>query len=98
MSAPVCVRCRGPRGGQLHWETLQFEGDFAVCGCGARYPVVDGIPVVINSDAHSVQGFEVLKYGVYQARRGGLSAADVMNTLAWGEFHRRLQRRRRADH
>jgi len=56
-----------------------------------------GIPVVINSDAHSVQGFDVLKYGVYQARRGGLAAGDVMNTLAWSEFHRRLKRRRRAE-
>lgn len=54
-----------------------------------------GIPIVINSDAHSVQGFEVLKYGVNQARRGGLEAGDVWNTLPWGEFRRRLARRRR---
>ena len=54
-----------------------------------------GIPIVINSDAHSVQGFEVLEYGVNQARRGGLEAGDVWNTLPWGEFRRRLARRRR---
>lgn len=54
-----------------------------------------GIPIVINSDAHSVQGFEVLKYGVNQARRGGLEAGDVWNTLPWGEFRSRLARRRR---
>ena len=54
-----------------------------------------GIPIVINSDAHSVQGFEVLEYGVNQARRGGLEAGDVWNTLPWGEFRSRLARRRR---
>jgi DNA polymerase (family 10) len=54
-----------------------------------------GIPIVINSDAHSVQGFDVLKYGVHQARRGGLQAGDVMNSLPWGEFRIRLARRRR---
>ena len=56
-----------------------------------------GIPIVINSDSHSVQGFEVLKYGVYQARRGGLESGDVMNALPWGEFRNRLARRRRND-
>jgi hypothetical protein len=37
----------------------------------------------------------VLKYGVHQARRGGLQAGDVMNSLPWGEFRIRLARRRR---
>jgi len=42
-----------------------------------------GIPIVISSDAHSVDGLDVLKYGVLQARRGGLTAADVVNTKSW---------------
>lgn len=42
-----------------------------------------GIPIVINSDAHSTIGFDVLRYGVLQARRGGVTAADVINTRDW---------------
>lgn len=50
-----------------------------------------GIPIVIDTDAHSTNGFDVLQYGVYQARRAGLTPADVANTLPFAEFMRRLQ-------
>ena len=40
-----------------------------------------GIPIVINTDAHRVQGFEDMKYGIKQARRGGLTKKDVANAL-----------------
>ncbi|WP_404305083.1 DNA polymerase/3'-5' exonuclease PolX [Neorhodopirellula lusitana] len=39
-----------------------------------------GIPIVINTDAHSIYGLEVMRFGIKQARRGGLTAADVANT------------------
>ena len=42
-----------------------------------------GIPIVINTDAHSIRGLDVLRYGVLQARRAGLSKADVANTKTW---------------
>jgi DNA polymerase (family 10) len=45
-----------------------------------------GIPIVISSDAHSISGLEVLRYGVLQARRAGLTAADVANTRSWAEI------------
>jgi len=35
--------------------------------------------VAISSDAHGVDGFEMLRYGVGQARRGWLEKADVLN-------------------
>jgi DNA polymerase (family 10) len=49
-----------------------------------------GIPIVISSDAHSVSGLDVLRYGVLQARRGGLTADDVANTRPWKQFKRML--------
>jgi DNA polymerase (family 10) len=49
-----------------------------------------GIRIVISSDAHSVSGLDVLRYGVLQARRGGLTAEDVANTRPWKEFKRML--------
>jgi DNA polymerase (family X) len=50
-----------------------------------------GIPIVISSDAHSISGLDVLRYGVLQARRGGLTAADVANTRPWAEVTKMLR-------
>ncbi|MEM1225575.1 MAG: DNA polymerase/3'-5' exonuclease PolX [Planctomycetota bacterium] len=45
-----------------------------------------GIGLVINTDAHSTHGLGVMRYGVMQARRGGLTAEDVLNTLSTDDF------------
>lgn len=42
-----------------------------------------GVPIVISSDAHATGGYDVLRFGVLQARRAGLSAGDVVNTRDW---------------
>jgi DNA polymerase (family X) len=44
-----------------------------------------GIPIVINTDAHSPDGLEVLRFGILQARRGGLTKEDVANTRPWAQ-------------
>ena len=49
-----------------------------------------GIPIVINTDAHSTAGFDVMQYGIFQARRAGLEAKDVANTLTLAEFRKLL--------
>jgi len=51
-----------------------------------------GVPIVISTDAHSIEGFAVMRYGVLQARRGGLTAGDVANTLPWKQFRKLLKR------
>ncbi len=51
-----------------------------------------GIPIVIDTDSHSTNGFEVLEYGVDQARRAGLTKADVANTRSAIEFRKLLNR------
>lgn len=50
-----------------------------------------GIPIVISTDSHSVNGFDVLQYGVDQARRAGLSKDDVANTKTWAQFRKLLK-------
>jgi DNA polymerase (family 10) len=47
-----------------------------------------GVKLVISTDAHSVRGLGVMRCGVLQARRAGLTAADVVNTLPWNEFRK----------
>jgi DNA polymerase (family 10) len=54
-----------------------------------------GVQIVINSDAHSPDGFDGLFFGVAMARRGGLEARDVLNTLEWKELRKRLKRNRK---
>ncbi len=51
-----------------------------------------GIPIVINTDSHSTKGFDVLPYGIFQARRAGLTAADVANTRELKDFQKLLRR------
>jgi DNA polymerase (family 10) len=45
-----------------------------------------GIKIVINTDAHRIEGLQDLRYGIIQARRGGLTAEDVANTKSWANF------------
>jgi DNA polymerase (family X) len=52
-----------------------------------------GIPIVVSSDSHSTEGFDVLRYGILQARRAGLTAADVVNTRPWSEVQKLRGRR-----
>lgn len=51
-----------------------------------------GIPIVISTDAHSTQGLAVIRYGILQARRGGLTKADVANTRPWEELRKMIGR------
>ena len=44
------------------------------------------IPIVINSDAHSTDGLDVLRYGILQARRGGLSPRSILNARPLDEL------------
>jgi DNA polymerase (family 10) len=50
-----------------------------------------GVGIVINTDAHSVEELAFMEYGVYQARRGGLEAADVLNTRTLAQFRKALK-------
>lgn len=45
-----------------------------------------GIPITINSDAHSVEGMDVMRYGITQARRAGLLKSQVINTWSLEEL------------
>jgi DNA polymerase (family 10) len=53
------------------------------------------IPVVINTDAHSTDGLDVMRFGINQARRAGLTKDDVANTRPWAQFKTMLEQVRR---
>ncbi len=52
----------------------------------ARAAAAAGVGIVINSDAHRVDGFAVARYGVATARRAWLTPSQVLNTLPWPEL------------
>jgi DNA polymerase (family X) len=51
-----------------------------------------GVRLAISTDAHSVDGFRNMRFGVDQARRAWLTADDVINTRPLGELRRLLRR------
>lgn len=53
-----------------------------------------GIKFVIGTDAHAVAHLSFIKYGVLNARRGWLSADDVLNTLPARKVIEEINKRR----
>ncbi len=51
-----------------------------LCDVHVRRALELGVKLVINSDAHDVNRFAALPFGVATARRGWTTAADVINT------------------
>lgn len=51
-----------------------------------------GLKVAISTDAHSVNGFEMMRFGVAQAGRGWLQADDVLNTRPLDRFPDMIRR------
>jgi DNA polymerase (family 10) len=51
-----------------------------------------GLKVPVSTDAHSVRGLRQMRLGVSQARRGWLTAEDVLNTHSWAEIKKLLKR------
>jgi DNA polymerase (family 10) len=52
----------------------------------ARQARAAGVTIIINTDAHGVSTQGISRWGVATARRAGLGAADIANTLPWAEF------------
>ena len=47
----VCPGCRTLTGDRLDVRTLERTGDLLACECGRRYPIVDGVPIIMASPA-----------------------------------------------
>ncbi|MBC7973505.1 MAG: hypothetical protein H7138_00865, partial [Myxococcales bacterium] len=47
----VCPGCRTRTADRIDVRTLEPLGDLLICDCGRRYPVVDGVPIVMADPA-----------------------------------------------
>ncbi|MBI3960710.1 MAG: DNA polymerase/3'-5' exonuclease PolX [Chloroflexi bacterium] len=72
-----------------HPSRLDLSGPYA------RRAVELGCKLVINCDAHSREDIDLLPYGIHTARRGWITAADVINTRPLGEMLGMLKDQRR---
>ena len=54
-----------------------------------------GVPIAISTDAHSTTQLEYMRFGIWQARRGWLEKADVVNTLELDALTKKLAAIRR---
>jgi DNA polymerase (family 10) len=51
-----------------------------------------GVKLAISTDAHSVDAYECIRFGIDQARRGWLTADDVLNTRPLADLRKILRR------
>ncbi|HUK62000.1 MAG TPA: DNA polymerase/3'-5' exonuclease PolX, partial [Dongiaceae bacterium] len=58
----------------------------------ARLAAAKGVPMVIDTDAHSVAQLEFMRYGVFVARRAALESRQILNTLPLADFRKRVAR------
>ncbi len=62
----------------------------------ARLAKEMGVRMVIDTDAHSTVQLDYIRFGVFAARRAGLTKDDVLNTLPYERFVEALRRPGRA--
>jgi DNA polymerase (family X) len=60
-------------------ETNGLPDRLDLSGPELRLAVEAGVPIVVSTDAHSVRGLEYMRLAVHTARRGWVTAADVVN-------------------
>lgn len=61
----------------------------------ARLAAEAGVPIVVDSDAHSSGTLALISYGVATARRAWLTKRDVANTRTWAQLQKLRARNRR---
>ncbi len=75
---------------ELNAHPVRLDLDDVACAAAKSH----GIPVVISTDAHSVEGLSAMRYGVIQARRGGLTRQDVANTRSSAQVKKLLGKKK----
>ena len=75
---------------ELNANPYRFDLDWRLWPCAKS----KGVKCVINCDAHRHEHAGFLRLGVGVARKGGLTKADVINTLPFDKLRKELGRKR----
>jgi DNA polymerase (family X) len=73
---------------ELNAHPKRLDLDDVACAAAKNL----GVPIVISTDAHRPDGLDAMRYGIMQARRGGLTKHDVVNTHTWAQVKKMLGR------
>lgn len=71
---------------ELNAHPSRLDLDDVACAAAKNF----GIPIVISTDAHNINGLDAMRFGVLQARRGGLTKADIANSRSWPQMKKLL--------
>ncbi len=73
---------------ELNANPMRLDLDDVACAAAKAH----GVYVVLGTDAHSAHDLDKMRYGILQARRGGLTKADVANTRTWPQMKKLIGR------
>ena len=71
---------------EINASPYRLDLDWRLC----KFAKSQGVPIVINPDAHSTKGLKDVWFGVQIARKGWLEADDVLNCLSGAEIESRM--------
>src|SRR3954447_2581985 len=71
---------------ELNANPVRLDLNDVYCAAAKQH----GIPIVISTDAHAPEEMAVMRYGIVQARRAGLTKGDVANTRLWAEVKKMI--------
>ncbi len=74
---------------ELNAHPKRLDLDDVACAAAKNY----GVPIVISTDSHTIDGLAAMRYGVVQARRGGLTKDDVLNTRTLTQLQKLLRKK-----
>jgi DNA polymerase (family 10) len=73
---------------ELNAHPMRLDLDDVACAAVKAH----GVKIVIATDAHRTDGLDAMRYGVLQARRGGLTKTDVANSRTWPQLKKLLEK------
>jgi DNA polymerase (family X) len=88
LSAVIRVAKEQGKALELNANPLRLDLDDVACAEAKS----QGVLIVISTDSHRIDGLSGMRYGILQARRGGLTKADVLNSRSWAQIKKLLGR------
>lgn len=75
---------------ELNANPLRLDLNDVHCAAAKEH----GIAIVISTDAHSTTNLDLMRYGILQARRAGLTKEDVANTRSWAQVKKMMGKKK----
>jgi DNA polymerase (family 10) len=78
---------------EINANPLRLDLDWRWC----QYAIEKGVLLSINPDAHRVEGFRDMEYGILSARKGGVTKHNCLNALSLNEIKEVFERKRSGE-